>query len=216
MNASICAPRLVKNIAVAMLAMFMLSSCEKSAPATPPPTPAEVSDIASGHYCGMQLTDHDGPKGQVFVIGVPDPIWFSSVRDTIAFLRLPEETKDIAAVFVNDMAKARNWEQPEAGAWVDANKAWFVIGSKKRGGMGAQEAIPFGAKPAAEAFLAEYGGKLARLGDIPDAYVIGPVDLTPPMPSDAAAVGDRPGKDDRAVAPRPATDIPAQAQHSGH
>src|SRR5690606_12064550 len=104
------------------------------------------------------------------------PIWFSSVRDTIAFTRLPEEPRDITAIYVNDMARATQWEQPEPGAWVDAREAWFVIESEMRGGMGAPEAAPFSDKGAAEAFRAKHSGRVVRLAEIPDRYVLGPVD----------------------------------------
>ena len=158
------------------LATLMLVACGKGAPAAPPPAPAEVSDESTGYYCGMLLADHEGPKGQIHLASGKDPVWFSSVRDTIAFLRLPEEAKDVVAVYVNDMGRARHWAQPEAGTWVDAHAAWFVLDSSMRGGMGANEAVPFGTQAAAESFRDRHGGRIARLDDIPDAYVLGPVD----------------------------------------
>lgn len=164
------------------LALLVANGCERTAPAAPPPSPVEVTDDATGHYCGMLLADHEGPKGQVHLQGREGPVWFSSVRDTIAFLRLPEETGDVAAVYVNDMGRARNWDQPEAGTWVDAREAWFVIGSSRRGGMGAPEAVPFASEAAAAAFRDRHGGRIVRLDDIPDAYVLGPVELAPAAP----------------------------------
>lgn len=162
------------------LALVVLAGCDRAVPAAPPPPPAEVSDESTGYYCGMLLVDHEGPKGQVHLAGGSPPIWFSSVRDTIAFLRLPEEPKQVAAVYVNDMGRAADWARPEAGAWVDARAAWFVLDSAMRGGMGANEAVPFGTQAAAEAFRARHGGRVARLDDIPDAYVLGPVDHQQP------------------------------------
>lgn len=161
------------------LATLMLVACGKGAPASPPPAPAEVSGESTGYYCGMLLADHEGPKGQIHLASSRDPVWFSSVRDTIAFLRLPEEAKDVVAVYVNDMGRARHWAQPEAGAWVDAHAAWFVLDSSMRSGMGTHEAVPFGTQAAAESFRARHGGRIARLDDIPDAYVLGPVDPRP-------------------------------------
>ena len=196
--------------AATTLAVLMLAACDKPAPPAPPPAPAEVSDEATGHYCGMQLADHDGPKGQIFLTGSADPIWFSSVRDTIAFLRLPEEAKNVAAVYVNDMGKAKDWKQPEAGTWVEAHSAWFVLHSDMRGGMGAPEAVPFAAKPAAEIFQATHGGTLAQLSDIPDAYVLGPVDLTPTT-SDAASDAINLPTDGHEAA-----DAPDHSEHSDH
>jgi copper chaperone NosL len=180
--------------AMAMLLLaLLLSACGRPAPTAPPPPPSEVSDEATGYYCGMLLVDHAGPKGQIHLASRDTPLWFSSVRDTIAFLRLPEESRDIVAVYVNDMGKARNWDQPEAGAWVDAHAAWFVVDSAMRGGMGANEAVPFAARTDADAFRDRHGGQVVRLDAIPDDYVLGPVELAPPsmdaesgLPAEAA------------------------------
>jgi copper chaperone NosL len=165
----------------------VLSGCDAREPTAPPPA-AEVTPEATGHYCGMLLGEHSGPKGQIHLASRSAPIWFSSVRDTIAFLRLPEEPRDIAAVYVNDMGQAQRWEQPEPGTWIDARQAWFVIESARRGGMGAPEAVPFAEQAAADAFAAQHGGRVVRIDDIPDAYVIGPVE-TAPSPAGGAHRG---------------------------
>lgn len=198
------------------LAVLMLAACDKAAPPAPPPAPAEVSDEATGHYCGMLLADHEGPKGQIHLASRSGPIWFSSVRDTIAFLRLPEEAKDVVAVYVNDMGRARRWDQPEAGTWVDARAAWFVVDSSMRGGMGANEAVPFATEPAAESFRARHGGQLVRLDDIPDAYVLGPVDLTSSMPGAAAAGDDTPADTHRPADGHEPADADGHLQHPDH
>lgn len=164
------------SLALAILACAsLLAGCERTQPSAQPPSPNEVLAEATGYYCGMLLVDHEGPKGQVLLAGRESPLWFSSVRDTLAFLRLPEEPRDIAAVYVNDMARAQNWAQPEPGAWVDPRDAWFVIGSERAGGMGAPEAIPFSRESVAQAFVARHGGRIARLDEIPDDYVFGAV-----------------------------------------
>lgn len=163
------------------LAMVLAASCDRAGPAGPPPVAAEAPDDATGHYCGMLLSTHEGPKGQIHLQSREDPIWFSSVRDTIAFLRLPEEASDVSAIYVNDMGLAQSWEQPEAGTWVDARNAWYVVESSMIGGMGAPEAVPFSTQPAAEEFHATHGGRVVRLDDIPDDYVLGPVDLPSSM-----------------------------------
>jgi len=170
-------PRTGRRLAFAALAgcVAFSAGCERASQPVARPSPNEVFAEATGYYCGMLLADHDGPKGQIHLAGRSAPLWFSSVRDTIAFLRLPEEPRDIAAVYVNDMARAADWTRPEPGAWVDAREAWYVIGSDRAGGMGAPEAIPFSRDAAAQDFVARHGGRLARLDDIPDDYVLGTV-----------------------------------------
>lgn len=160
---------LVRSFAVCAL-VLALSGCDQPEQAKAPP-PAEVSDVAVGHFCGMTLPEHAGPKAQIFVAGRADPYWFSSVRQLFAFMRLAEEPKNVTAIYVNDMGKAKNWNQPEPGTWIDARKAWYVIGSSRRGGMEADEAIPFGERQQAEDFVGKAGGRVVGFNDMPDDYV---------------------------------------------
>lgn len=159
-------------LAVALVAAG-LAGCDRRPAERPRPSPSEVLAEATGYYCGMRLAEHEGPKGQVHLASRSEPVWFSSVRDTIVFLRSPEEPRDVAAAYVNDMGRSANWQQPDRGAWVDARQAWFVIESQARGGMGAPEAVPFSEQAAAEAFRVSHGGRVVRLDEIPDDYLFG-------------------------------------------
>lgn len=152
-----------------LLALVGCSQEEKQAVVEP----FALTDSAMGRYCGMNVLEHPGPKGQVILSPANEPIWFSSVRDTIAFTMLPEEPKNIAAIYVSDMAKAPNWEEPGADNWVDAHQAFYVIESKAVGGMGAKEAVPFSTQEAAEKFQTENGGRIVRFADMPSDYVLG-------------------------------------------
>lgn len=190
-------------LGVMLLACGWLAGCDAPRPGQLPPAPVELGAgtafEATGYYCGMPLADHDGPKGQVHLESRDQPLWFSSVRDAIAFMRLPEEPRDITAVYVNDMGRARSWDEPGAGTWIDARTAWYVIDSRQRGGMGVAEAIPFSERALAQDFQSRHGGKLARLEQIPDAYVLGPVDLAPV--DDDAARGNAPAFSPASSAP---------------
>jgi copper chaperone NosL len=157
----------------ACLAVLLLAAgCSQPDARTEVPAPRDVTDAAIGHYCGMGLSEHPGPKGQVFVAGRKDPYWFTSVRETFAFLKLPDEPHKITAIYVNDMAKAQDWQRPEPGTWIDARQAWFVIGSRRRGGMGADELIPFGDAGAAGRFAAENGGRVVAYADVPRDLIL--------------------------------------------
>lgn len=142
-------------IALALLA----AGCSKEETASAPP-PQAIAGDSTGYYCGMLLGEHAGPKGQILLVSGKAPVWFSSVRDTLTFLRLPEEPKDIAAIYVSDMAKAPSWEQPGADNWIAAADALFVVGSDREGGMGGAEAVPFGSRQAADAFVKDHGGQV--------------------------------------------------------
>lgn len=165
--------RILLHIAVALLA-FLPAGCEEEEEATLPP-PQELSREAMGHYCGMIVADHPGPKAQIHLKRSESPVWFTSVRDAVVFTMLPEEPKTISAIYVTDMSKAESWESPGPGTWMDAHDAWYVVESSRMGGMGAPEAVPFSDEADANRFIAEFGGRLVRFGGITAEYVLSPV-----------------------------------------
>jgi len=157
---------------ILLVGLLLLGACGDEREAAAPP-PAEMTAEAVGHYCNMALAEHAGPKGQIFVAGKDRPVWFSSARDTIAFTMLPDEPKDLRGIYVTDMGKAESWENPGNAAWTDARAAFYVIGSKQRGGMGQMEAVPFAERARAEAFAKENGGQVMAFADIPRDYILG-------------------------------------------
>jgi copper chaperone NosL len=71
------------------------------------------------------------------------------------------------------MGAAPSWEEPGAANWVDARKAFFVIESRRRSGMETDEAVPFGNREAADAFVLSNGGRVVSFDQIPKTYVLG-------------------------------------------
>jgi copper chaperone NosL len=160
-----------RTIAYALLLPLALAGCnEKQATKIPPPQRMTAEDI--GHYCGMNVLEHPGPKGHIFVASLMEPVWFSSVRDTLAFTHLPDEPKDIQAIYVSDMGKAPSWDKPGPDNWVEARRALFVIESRIESGMGGDEAVPFSDRTAAEKFAAENGGRIVGFDEVPKDYVL--------------------------------------------
>jgi len=158
------------TLASALLAAVLLAACDEPAEVAAP-APQELTREAIGHYCNMIVADHKGPKGQIFLADREAPIWFSSVRDTIAFTLLPDEPKNIAAIYVTDVGRA-SWDSPEPHTWTDARAAWYVIGSDRRGGMGAPEAVPFADMGAAKDFAEKHGGHVVAFSDIPETAIL--------------------------------------------
>lgn len=154
-----------------LLAFLFLFGCEENESKVAKPDPQELTREAIGYYCNMIVADHEGPKAQIYLSGQDEPIWFSSVRDAIAFTLLPEEPKNVSAIYVNDMTRA-TWSAPEQDTWIDAAKAHYVIHSDRRGGMGAREAVPFGDIASAESFKDRHGGVIVSLSDIPSDYIL--------------------------------------------
>lgn len=144
-------------------------------------TPVDLTAETLGHFCQMNLLEHPGPKAQVHLAGMPGtPLFFSQVRDAIAYTRLPEQSHPILAVQVNDMgAEGATWDNPGRGNWIDAEDAFFVLGSAREGGMGAPEAVPFGTQADAQAFTAQEGGSVMRLAEIPTESVLAPANTAP-------------------------------------
>ena len=161
--------RALSLAAAALFALGAAAGCDDEE-VVARPAPAEPTREATGHYCGMILVDHSGPKAQVHLPDEAEPVWFSSVRDAIAFTMLPEEPRNYVAIYVNDMGVAQ-WDAPEPGTWIDATSAWYVIGSARMGGMGVPEAVPFAARDAAKRFAADHGGRIVALADVPESYI---------------------------------------------
>lgn len=161
------------QILFALIAAIFLSGCKQDGSDTAAPPPVALNSDAMGVFCGMNLLEHPGPKGQIITAGRIDPFWFSSVRDTVAFTLMPDQPRDIRAIYVSDMARATSWENPGPTNWVNAREAFFVIESRKQGGMGAAEVVPFGNREVADAFAAANGGRVVTFTQIPAAYVLG-------------------------------------------
>jgi copper chaperone NosL len=154
-------------------AALVVAGCNRDGADSVMPPPAALTSDAMGVFCGMNVLEHPGPKGQIITASRIDPYWFTSVRDTVAFTLMPDQPRDIRAIYVSDMARAPSWAEPGATNWIDARKAFFVIESRKQGGMGAAEAVPFGTRAAADAFVAANGGTVVTFAQIPSAYVLG-------------------------------------------
>jgi copper chaperone NosL len=173
----------MKHIAF-VLCLLALAACKEEV--AQDVSAVRLNPQAVGHYCQMELLEHEGPKGQAHLAGLPGaPLFFSQVRDAVAYMRMPEQSHAILAVWVNDMGAAgASWANPGANNWIRAEDAFFVIGADVKGGMGAPELVPFSDPALAKAFAAENGGTVATLDQIPNEAVLAPVDL------DGVAQGD--------------------------
>ena len=189
-----------------------ISGCgKKEANSVPPPRQITADSVAQ--FCNMAVIEHPGPKGQIFVKGRAEPFWFASVRDTFAFTMLPEEPKDVTAIYVSDMAKTKDWSNPAPTDWVEARAAVFVIESRKRSGMGEAEAVPFSDADAAKSFIAENGGRMVRFDDMPKAYILPEGDVAPSAPAkmDMGPDGGMPDSGAKAGAATKEMDMPMPA-----
>ncbi|MCL1077924.1 nitrous oxide reductase accessory protein NosL [Parashewanella spongiae] len=116
------------------------------------------------HLCGMLITNFPGPKGELYTKTSDKVKKFCSTRDMFSFLLDPEYQKQVKEVFVHDMSKS-HWDKPDDSYFIDARKAWFVVGSNKTGAMG-KTIASFSLKTDAEKFSQEFGGKVYPFKDI--------------------------------------------------
>lgn len=167
----------------ALLFALALAACQEDVVQNTEPLSLTAETV--GHFCQMNLLEHEGPKGQVHLEGLPGaPLFFSQVSDLVVYLRLPEQSHAILAIYVSDMgAEGATWSQPGAANWIDATTAHFVVGAAVQGGMGAPEVVPFARLEDARAFATERGGSVMSLDEIPDNAIVPPV-------SDAASGDD--------------------------
>lgn len=162
---------LIRKLILAVVCIGLLGACDSQEDHVP--SPHTLTDDAVGVFCGMILTEHAGPKGQVFEKGRDTPLWFTAVRDAIAYTRMPGEGQSAVALYVQDMARAESWEKPQPdGIWIAAETAFYVVGSKMRGGMGMPETIPFGTNKSAQSFAAKHGGQMMRFEEIPNSALL--------------------------------------------
>ncbi|MBW7921507.1 MAG: nitrous oxide reductase accessory protein NosL [Rubellimicrobium sp.] len=164
---------MTRPLVLALLAALALAACKEKA--TQNIHAVDMTAETLGHYCQMNLLEHPGPKAQVHLEGAPAPLFFSQVRDAIAYMRAPEQSAPIMAVYVNDMGRAgATWDEPGDGNWIAAADAFYVVGTTREGGMGLPETIPFATDAEAQAMARAEGGEVLRLADIPDAMVLTP------------------------------------------
>jgi copper chaperone NosL len=159
----------------ALLFALALAACQEEAAQNTDPLPLTPETV--GHFCQMNLLEHEGPKAQVHLDGLPGlPLFFSQVSDLVVYLRLPEQSATVLAIYVSDMgADGATWGEPGIVNWIDARTAHYVVGAAVEGGMGAPEVVPFADPAEAQAFAAEKGGVVMALDDIPDEAVAAPL-----------------------------------------
>jgi copper chaperone NosL len=155
-----------------ILTLLLLTACREDAVI---PLPVAMTATSTGYFCQMEIMDHPGPKAQVHLKTYPgQPLFFSQVKDAVAYLRMPEQNDTVTATYVSDMGAAASWDDPGAMNWIAADTALYVVGSTAKGGMDAPEFVPFADTDKASAFAAAQGGQVMTLAQIPDAA------LTPP------------------------------------
>ncbi len=167
--------RYLKIITTLVFALI-LASCSQNNNKNEAPAPVALTKEAAGHYCQMVILEHAGPKTQVHLANNPNPLWFSQVRDGLAFLKSPEKTNKTTAIYVNDVGVSNSWSDMGQDNWIDAARAFFVVGSDALGGMNVPEFVPFSDEKKAQDFATKRGGEVFSFDNITAEMVLAPVD----------------------------------------
>ncbi len=162
---------------LALACVALLVACDGRQATTPPP-PAELTSDAVGHYCSTVIAEHPGPKAHIFAGNREEPVWFPSVRDMFAYTMLPEENRAVRAIYVSDTGATDDYADIAEGAWIEARKAHYVLGSEIQGGMGLPEAVPFADRGQAAVFAERYGGEVVSFDEVSPDFVFTEIDLS--------------------------------------
>lgn len=127
-------------------------------------TPVAIESGDECHLCGMVITAFPGPKGELFEGRESQVRKFCSTRDLMSWYLQPENKPNSKDVFVHDMSRS-DWNSPNDEHMINANNAWFVVGSSMKGAMGPTLAS-FAKKEQAEQFITQYGGKMLSFSEI--------------------------------------------------
>ena len=116
--------------------------------------------------CGMFVAKYDNWISQIRLAD-DSVLFFDGVKDMMVFYLNPKQygqaaRSDLKELWVRDYYSLQ---------WLDARKAYYVIGSDVYGPMG-KEFVPFASKDAAENFLSDHKGeKVISFTDITDQLV---------------------------------------------
>lgn len=149
--------------ALAALGTLGLAGCSRDSADAGTATVADFGADASCALDGMLLAEYPGPKGQLLVAGQMQPEWYCDTLELLNVLLQPEQVRKLRGAWVQDMGRA-DWERPR-GHWVDARQAHYVLGSRRKGSMGAT-AASFADAAAAQAFQTQHGGRVLAFPDI--------------------------------------------------
>lgn len=146
----------------AALLGLLVSGCGDEQQATVALDPVPFHEGDECHVCGMAISDFPGPKGEA--VAANSVRKFCSTAELLGWWLQPENRHSNARLYVHDMGRS-DWNQPDDRHLIDATTAYYVVGIKRRGAMGATLAS-FADQAAAERLAQEEGGRVLRFSEI--------------------------------------------------
>jgi len=163
----------LRQLTIVLTAFLMLAACDSSG-RPPMPKPRVPGVDAVDHLCNRLLAEQQGPKGQLYLNNEPEPLWFNSVREALAYRLVTKQKVNALYVTVIDSSVEFDLKHPErlGNTWLAADWALYVIASERLNQAGLAEAFPFREVAEASLFAELYDGKVVRLSDIPEEYLL--------------------------------------------
>lgn len=161
-----------------LLRVALAIACTVIAPAAPivhaadDLAPQHVADNARCPVCGMYPARYPKWMAQI-VFKDSSAASFDSPFELFRFLNAmakydkKHRADDVGAIYVTNYG---------GKGWLDARKAYFVIGSKALGPMNDPNAPAFATAAAAAAFAREQGGKVLAFDDVTPELIDAPAD----------------------------------------
>ncbi|WP_120996097.1 nitrous oxide reductase accessory protein NosL [Stutzerimonas urumqiensis] len=141
---------------------LLLAACGEPEEAAQSLAPVAFHPSDECHVCGMVISDFPGPKGEaVSAAGVRK---FCSTAEMLGWWLQPENRSSQAKLYVHDMGRSA-WHAPDDSHLIDATTAYYVVGPRLQGAMGAVLAS-FADEQAAQNLVAEKGGRVVRFEQI--------------------------------------------------
>ncbi|WP_439026707.1 nitrous oxide reductase accessory protein NosL [Haloarchaeobius sp. DT45] len=152
------------------------------------PTAVAIANQDACDVCGMVISKHPGPNGQVFwkdhtPADHDEPFRFDSLKQCLFPHRFEKTELDWepAATYVTDYSSVEYTVSESEGtpyisshtdpeSFGPARDVYYVVDSDVHGAMG-PDFVPFSDRDDADSFAAEYGGSVVEFGDISPALV---------------------------------------------
>ncbi|AGI26828.1 nitrous oxide reductase accessory protein NosL [Pseudomonas sp. MT3] len=147
----------------------LLGGCDDAAQQTANLAPVPFQNGDECHVCGMIISDFAGPKGEAVAPGSVHK--FCSTAELLGWWLQPENQHGGARLYVHDMARS-DWNHPDDRHLIDATTAFYVVGVKRPGAMGATLAS-FAERADAERMANAEGGRVLRFDEIDQSVLQG-------------------------------------------
>lgn len=163
-----------------------LAGC--SLPGGERPEAVAITESAQCDVCGMVISQHPGPNGQIFFEdnapeGHDNPARFDALKQCLFPYLFQHHEMDwtARAIYVTDYSSVDYDVQdeggtllvsshPEAAAFATAEDLHYVVGSDVEGAMG-PDFVPFSVEADATSFADEYGGEVLTFSEIDEGVV---------------------------------------------